>query len=233
MTPDPEYAPRDEREPLSATVGFHVRSIMAAAERAGAAARSQAEQRAAEVLREADDEARRRLERARREADDLVAARRRRLAELSDAVARRAEAVLADLDSAGQARRALDEVLRSLTAAAGSLPEGGSREWPLEQVAPGTVPDSTAEASSSDSAVKGSPTDSTAEASSREPASPDSGPRPGEGPAQGLTGPRLVAYQMAQAGSTRAEVAAHVQRTFGLHDVHDVLNDVFPDSTAS
>ena len=40
-------------------------------------------------------------------------------------------------------------------------------------------------------------------------------------------GPRQVALQMVAAGSTRAEVAAHLRRTFDVQDSSAVLNDVF------
>ena len=40
-------------------------------------------------------------------------------------------------------------------------------------------------------------------------------------------GARLVALQMAVAGSTREEVAAELQRAFRLQDPSSILDDVF------
>ncbi len=61
----------------------------------------------------------------------------------------------------------------------------------------------------------------------------DSGRTPGEIPeppvpaGDRFDGARLVALQMAVAGTSREEVEAHLRRGFGLEDPHPILDDVF------
>jgi hypothetical protein len=69
--------------------------------------------------------------------------------------------------------------------------------------------------------------------SPREPFYARPAPGGGNGPGSAVDGrerfdgPRQVALQMVAAGSTRAEVAAHLRRTFDVQDSSAVLNDVF------
>jgi len=52
-------------------------------------------------------------------------------------------------------------------------------------------------------------------------------------PEAGLDSARLVAIEMAVAGRTRAEVAAHIRAAYDLSDVEALLDDVFgPESGA-
>jgi hypothetical protein len=61
------------------------------------------------------------------------------------------------------------------------------------------------------------------------PSSPEAAPegRPRDRELDSFDGARLVAFEMALAGSPRAEVAAHLQRTFQIDDPHRILNDAF------
>ena len=52
---------------------------------------------------------------------------------------------------------------------------------------------------------------------------------PATAPLGEADGARLVALQMAVAGSTRGEVAAHLRRTYDILDPHAILDDVFGD----
>jgi len=216
--------PGREPEALSASVSLHVRSLFAAAEKSAAAIRAEAEQRAALTLAEAEAEARRVLEEARGDADELLAARRQQLTELSDSIVRAAESVLGDLELAAEARRALDGLVRSLqeTAERIAAPAPGV-------IDPGVPPgrSSAGTPQNADAPVAETPPEAGApvaaariDGNANGDASPDA--------ARGFTGARLVAFQMAQAGSTRGEVAAHLRRTFAMRDAHEVLNEVFP-----
>ena len=227
-------APAEEPQALSANVSLHVRSLFAAAERSAAAIRAEAEQRAALTRAEAEAESQRVLDEARGDADELLAARRRHLAELSDAIVRAAESALGDLELAGEARSALDGLVRSLRDTAERIvPPGVStagRGTPDTGAPLAGAPDAdlpVAKAPDADAPATGAP----AEASAPVAEAPLDGNGNGDAPpdaAPGLTGARLVAFQMAQAGSTRGEVAAHLRRTFAMQDAHEVLNDVFP-----
>jgi len=231
VTPPLDDIPGREPEVLSASVSLHVRSLFAAAEKSAAAIRAEAERRAALTLAEADAEARRIREEARGDADELLAARRRHLTELSDAIARAAESALGDLDSAAEARAALDGLVRSLRATAERIAPAAAVS-PLRAVGGGgaVAGDDALSAAAGERPTEARPP---VEPSADEPiprVGTPAGAANGDGSpdtARGLTGARLVAFQMAQAGSTRGEVAAHLRRTFALQDAHEVLNDVF------
>jgi hypothetical protein len=57
--------------------------------------------------------------------------------------------------------------------------------------------------------------------------SADNGPRADDPGDARFDGARLVALQMAVAGSTREEVHAELQRAFRLNDPSSILDDVF------
>jgi hypothetical protein len=233
-----------------ADLASQVRSLIAAAEATAGEVTREARSQATAILEEADREADRRTREARREADALVAERRHRIAELSDAIVARAESALAELERAGTARTALDGALRSLAAAADALAQqgqGGSahRGSPdLRPLAGGRVesgerPEPT-QTREPPEAIARSLTPELSQPPTRpplhEPApsqrfepAPRRAPNRSQAPelVDELTGAELVAHQMAQAGSDRGEVAAHLARTFALRDPERVLNAVF------
>ncbi len=239
MTPPHEDTPGHDPATLSASVSHHVRSLFVAAERSAAAIRAEAEEQAALITAKAEAEARRIREEAQGDAAELLAGRRRELAVLSDEILRAGQSALADLESVATARAALDGLARSLreTAertgpAADSQPESPVvplQERPLRAAPEPAAPEPAAPEPAAPAPVDGdssSGATSDLHASNGEPASAVPAPQAGAPP--GLTGARLVAFQMAQAGSTRGEVAAHLRRTFAVEDVNDVLNEAFP-----
>lgn len=241
---------------IASEVTDHVRSIVSAAEEVADSLKREAERRADIRVREADAEASRRLSQARAEADQVVNERRDRIADLSDAILERTESVLARLDQAEPVRRQLDGLLAELAASAQLLarespPSGPSNPGASAGEAarsprgatPGEAPSPPAEASGQDPPV--TPTSyrprtaalNGGRAVKDRRVEHDRPPRtatPGRsgGQRDHFGGARQVAMQMAVAGSTRAEVAAHLQRTFELPDPHPILNDVFGEAGA-
>jgi hypothetical protein len=84
---------------------------------------------------------------------------------------------------------------------------------PREAAAPAGAGDAASEPGAGDTAP--SPPDAVSEG------------RPRDRELDSFDGARLVAFEMALAGSPRAEVAAHLQRTFQIDDPHRILNDAF------
>jgi hypothetical protein len=190
-------------EPVSTELGERVRSIVAAAEGMASAMKEDAEQYAAARRREADEETERRLREARERADRMVQERVLRMSELSDSIVARSESVLERLGQTEEVRRQLDELVRSLGHAAQQLTEELG-EGPPDRVSPMPPP-----------------------------GEPRPALRPVEPPAeQGehdehLENARLVALQMAVAGRSREEVAAHLRDEFRIEDPEPVLERIF------
>ena len=243
-------------ESIASEVTHQVRAIVSAAEDVADSLKREAERRAELRLREADAEVARRLSGARAEADRIVSHRSRRIADLSDAIADRADSVLARLDEASVVRSELEAVLAALAEAAGQVRRetlyerpGSGAEGPSSP--PRREPPSPpAEHHRSDEPTAGhdAPTHPAGDSSDELPSDgrTEAVERNGGGSAENRVlahasaaarapggqqdrfgGARQVAFQMAVAGSTRAEVAAHLQRTFELSDPHPVLNAVF------
>ncbi len=252
---DDRKASRPGAESIASEVTEHVRAIVTAAEGVADSVKREAEQRAELRLREADAEVARRVRAARAEADDLVVDRRRRIAEVSDAILERADALLARLDEAGAVRSDLDAMLATLGEAAegvGGRPEEARAEPPAaadpspppapvepgpvaeepEPVAeePASAPEDPASAPEEPAAAPDEPAAEPVDRSNGDSASGEPVPAASERGRNEYGGARQVAVQMAVAGSTRAEVAAHLQRTFDLQDPHTVLNEIFGDS---
>jgi len=225
----PSTAPSSGEQSVGSEAGRQVRALLDSAEQVAAALREGAERDAAvhreeadTRLREAEIESQRIIDAARRQADSLLAERRRLLEDLSDAIAARAGSLLEPLDRAAAARRELDDVLRALADAADRL----AKSEPA-----GT--DSHASVGDRGRAEPSREPDPAARASRGEDdggrASPDAAPG-ADSPVDDSGGARLVAAQMAAAGSSRGEVAGHLQRTFELADLHTILDDVFGDA---
>ncbi len=227
-----------------------VQSIVSTAEAEAAGLLRDAEREIELMRREAQAEADRIVEDARRQADELVAERMQLLAEMSDGIVERSEMLFERIDATGHVRHQFDELLRSLGEASESVAResGARRAAPrpaahVPRAAPHVPPATT-------HAPPPPPVTHTARPATRPAAAPPPPappprrapvpPRPE--PVQGLPetprrvddhndarfdGARLVALQMAVAGSTREEVHAELQRAFRLPDPSSILDDVF------
>lgn len=213
-----------------------VHSILSAAEQEAAGLVRDAEREAEVILREAHAEGERVVEEARRLADDLVQERMHRLGEL---------------------RRQFDDLLRSLGEVSESAAREDARHFgraaapPLRHAAPASPrhtpppaprqpPPPPATMRPVPPAPAAAPTPPPPSPARREPAPPPPARRPEPVPSTSeaarrvedksdarFDGARLVALQMAVAGSTREEVHAELQRSFRLADPSPILDDVF------
>ena len=204
------------------------------------------------MRREAQAEADRIIEEARSQADALVAERMQLLAEMTDGIVERTEMLFERIDATGHVRRQFDELLRSL----GEASENVSRESGARRAAPRPtahvprsaphVPPATTHAPPPPP-VTHTARPATRPAAAPPPPAPAPPPRrapvpPRPEPVQSVPeaprrvddhndarfdGARLVALQMAVAGSTREEVHAELQRAFRLPDPSSILDDVF------
>ena len=175
-----------------------VQSIVSAAETEAAGLLRDAEREAELIKREAQGEADRILEDARRRADELLAQRMQLLADIA------ATAVQAPRPSAPASRPPVTRNSRPAAA-------------PVEPVAPPPPP-----------APRHEPAP-VPRVRRPEPVAPAPEPprRVDDHSDARFDGARLVALQMAVAGSTREEVHAELQRAFRLSDPSSILDDVF------
>ncbi len=195
------------------------------------------EREASRLREEARAEAGRYLDDARREADALVARRQRRIAALSDELITKSEAVVARLDDAAPVREGFEHLVRALGDAAERLshetdpdataPEPAySRSYPAAGPAP---PHATATAPVA-GRFEEQPHPARAASAAGYGTFDERGPAPAG--ARGSTrreldDARMVANQMATAGSTRAEVRDHLQRVLGVVDPNRTLDEIF------
>ncbi len=198
-------------EPVAADVAGGVRAIVAEAERFAETIRQDAERRAEQRLRGVEEEVRRSLEDARRESEALLVAQQRR-AKLAEQVVERSEAISTELAAVRQAQRELNKALDSLGAAVERMSrmEGDGYDTSRESAARSADPEAPERgllAARDESPVGARP--------------------PRDERVRRVGGARLVAAQMALAGSSRAEVAAHLQRTFEVPALHEILDEVF------
>lgn len=248
---EPHHVGQGTEGSIASEVSVEVASIVAAAENAAAAIRQRAEVEAQARVREADARARSVLAEATAEADRLVVDRLRRISELSDSVVERAATVVDQLDHADEVRRQLNGLLMGLAKTAERVArELGTEQRPEPEPPrgePGLPADAPAPRPPS-LAVEASippPAALAAEASAppaaqvvelhRTPAvepPPEQEPMRHDEPlsaddAAAGDAARLVALQMAVAGSTRGEVAEHLQRAFAIEQPHPILDEVF------
>jgi vacuolar-type H+-ATPase subunit H len=221
-----------------------VHSIVSAAEREAAALIRDAEREAELIRREGQAEADRLVEEARVRADELVAERMRRISELSDGIVEQTELLFDRIDAAGHVRRQLDGLLRSL----GEAAEAVSGESSVRRPAP--RPAARASTRAPEAAARPGPPARASEPGAampplrRDPAPPPARPEPARSAPEPMRsapepadrddkgdarfdGARLVALQMAVAGSTREEVHDELRRAFRLQDPSSILDDVF------
>ena len=221
-----------------------VHSIVSAAETEATGLLRDAEREAELIRREAQAEGDRIVEDARRRADELVAERVQRLAEISDAVVERSEMLFDRMDAAGHVKRQLDGLLRSLGEVAEAVaresagrrpaarPEARTAHAPAPPPAP-VRPVAPAPVSEPPPRRREPPP--VAQVRRPEPVRAPQPPRREPEPPRReddksdarFDGARLVALQMAVAGSTREEVHEELQRAFRLQDPSSIIDDVF------
>ena len=210
-----------------------VHSIVSAAEAEAAGLLRDAEREAELIRRDAQSEGDRIVDDARRRADELVAERMQRLAELSDGIVERAEMLFDRMDAAGHVKRQLDGLLRSLGEVAETVAREtdgrrpASRPAPQTRRSPQTPPPAPVRPVAP---APPAPAAAVPPAPTPVPAPPVRRPEPVQTapePPRRVDGARLVALQMAVAGSTREEVHEELQRAFRLPDPSSILDDVF------
>ena len=233
---------------LAGDASQRVQSIVSTAETEAAGLLRDAEREAELIRREAQAEGDRIVDEARRRADELVAERMQLLADMSDGIVERTEVLFDRIDATGHVKRQFDDLLRSLGEAAENVAREGGGRRPATRSSV-HVPRSSAHTArpaashtprpASTPVRPVAPTPAAAPAPRREPAAaPVRRPEPVQSapePARRVEdhsdarfdGARLVALQMAVAGSTREEVHSELQRAFRLSDPSSILDDVF------
>ncbi|MBA2506713.1 MAG: hypothetical protein H0V29_12365 [Thermoleophilaceae bacterium] len=190
---------------IASDAAERVRSIVAAAESEAARIRYEAERDAQNHLRGAEEQSIRFLDDAKRQAEGLVEERRRRIEELSGRIVGSSEALLERIDNADAVRLQLDALVHAL----GETADRATRD------------------SGAGSAEHFQAPLRTSPAPTYEPPPAASPPAPKDQ----FDGSRLVALQMAVAGTGREEVEVHLRRAFGLDDPAPILDDVFGSRT--
>jgi hypothetical protein len=233
-----------------------VHSIVSAAEVEASGLLRDAEREADLIRREAQAEAERILDEARGRADDLVAERMQRISELSDGIVEQTEILFDRMDAADHVRRQLDALLRGLGEAAESVSREAVARRPANTRPAHTTSRAAAPAPRRAAPAPAHRAPEPPPVPRPEPVSRpyrEPAPRPAEPPRRPeplrrapepapsadnvprvedpgdarFDGARLVALQMAVAGSTREEVHAELQRAFRLADPSSILDDVF------
>jgi hypothetical protein len=219
---------------ISGEIGERVRGIISAAESAAEVIRHEAEQEIAARRRLAEAERARYLDAARHEADDLLRRRIQRMSELSEALIEGADRLLGRLDGAQDLRRQLDSTVAALAEAAERLASesrGAVAAVPAEPVAePETEAEAEAEVVLADVEVADDDDDEPRLRPAPEPAEAGAnggGALSDDAEADDVLAARLVALQMAVAGSPRGEVEEHLRSNFAVEDTTSILNDVF------
>jgi hypothetical protein len=193
------------------TLGARIDSIIDAAERAAAGIREDAEERA-----------RRYYEDSKRRADEMAAQRAREMTDLTDNLMRRARQVAQQSD---QLITALEEAGRGVI---GSAPGFGSAQAPTPEVAPPPPPQAAPPPARDDQPVA-APPPAAAPPSVQQPppaATRQAAPAAPADAGQVSEGARLLATQMAIAGSSRKEIARRLRVEFGILDPTAILNEI-------
>lgn len=233
-------------DPIAADVGERVTAVLRAAEDAAGAIRHQAEQEAQAKRRQTEEEVERYAEAKKREADELLAQRLQRIADVSDGLVERSERITSRLDEAEDLKRKMQGLVEALGDAAEDLARemaqpdrpalsvvraerAAAEERPESPKAPdrGVEP----ELSALDRLKAAAATGRDGEAARPErrgrfqrDSEPEERPDPGE---DRLLGARLVALQMAVAGSDRREVERHLRNAFQTENPEQILDEVF------
>jgi len=207
---DPEGSGRGH---IAGDVAREVRSVLSAADDAAVTLEREARERAERRLADAEAEASALLEAARVEARALLDGAKESLREALSAVDRASERPTGDVGHAS-IREGSDRPADPLPPAI----HGGERAAsPFRSLRPLSTIDGELAG-----AELGEPTRSGGATGQDDHAQPSQGERVAQ-----FGGARQVAVQMAAAGSTRSEVASHLQRTFELQDPSEILNGIF------
>ena len=214
----PSGGPTPLRESVS-SAGERIQVIIEAAEKA-----------AAGIIEDADAQARRYIDTSRQRADVLADERVRVMSDLTDTLIRQAEMVrrqsdelLATLDTArGELASRIGQELSSATAAPAGLSPAATQDQPPAQapraVEPAVEPEPTPQMQSPESPPP-LPQDT-------DPAAPP--PPSGAQSAAAIPsdGARLLAAQMAVAGSSRKEIETRLRDEFGIQDAGSILDGI-------
>jgi vacuolar-type H+-ATPase subunit H len=197
------------------SVGARIESVLEAAERVAAGIRQDAEERAHRYLEE-----------SRQKADEMAAERLHELSSLTDdlitrarTVAQRSQELIAALEDAG--RRVAEGSSQSPAA-----PLRSASEPPLSSVETSPPPVPAAERPEPEPVPPGLRPSSPKGAGV--PAGPGSAGRPKSlsGNSAVSEGARLLATQMAVAGSSREKIASRLQEEFGIQDPRPILDEI-------
>jgi hypothetical protein len=189
-------APAGSSPTAMSSVGERVETVLEAAEQA-----------AADIRRDAEQWAQRHMEETRRRADALAAQRVQELSSITDDLLARAQAVAKQSD---ELISALDSASRRTIKAPLRREEDGASEAEQEEPSAAPAPAPRAEPASEESA--------SAEA---EDGAPPERPPPG----RVSDGARLLATQMAVAGSSRDTIASRLREEFGIDDPSAILDE--------
>jgi hypothetical protein len=187
------------------------------------------EREADRMLEDARTQGEQQIALARRQADGLVAAQQRRILELSGALVERVESILARLDETAPIRESFDRLVEALGHAADQLAlEIEAPQAPGERGiahAPGPPPPTAPR-----------PVEEPEGAEAAEEPAGVRHLRPSPSPAGEESAlvhrARQAVIQMAAAGTTRAQVAAHVRGSIGLANPEPLLDEIFGAGTA-
>jgi hypothetical protein len=219
--PEKQAVGDPNREAAASAVGERIESVLDAAERA-----------AVGIREDAQEWARRYLEESRRKADDAAAQRIQELSSLTDSLVSRAKAVaqqsdelIAALDDAGR------RMLNSARPGSEAAPAPPANDHPEGAPAPpaSVLPTQAERPPSARAAPAPSPIRPAAPPAGPVEPAPTSAPpaQPAaEGAASVSEGARLLAAQMAVAGSTRDEIAWRLRDEFGIKDATAILDAI-------
>lgn len=184
-----------------------------------------AERAAAGIIDDAEAQATQYLQESRRRADRIAAQRAGDMWALTDDLIARAEAVKRQSDdlvrALGQAKRGVAETLRADAGQLATPPEIAPWEpMPpaVEQAAPALAPDGLRPLEPQPSSAALSPPPPPVR-----PATPVADDASRNPPSEGA---RLLATQMAVAGSSRAEIESRLQHEFGIRDTGPMLDAI-------
>lgn len=247
-------APSDDQPPSGSEGQQHPDSPPPLRESAGSAGEriqviiEAAEKAAAGIIEDADAQARRYIEASRKRADELADERVRVMSDLTDTLIRQAELVRRQSDellsALDTARTELaTRIGQELTAAQPGQGIGppASSERPAQAAQGQRVPHLQAVESERPDLQAVKPAADTAAAAEQQPAEQGSAPEedapappppsvpppgsesPGAGPSDGA---RLLAAQMAVAGSSRQEIETRLREEFGIEDAAPILDGI-------
>ena len=229
-TPDPKTPGGGDFAALAPDLTQRIGTILEAVQR-----------EADKMLAEARGEAQGRIDLGKRQADGLLADRQRRIAELSDTLIAHTENVVAQLEETELVRASFGRLLRALSEAADRVTERVNAA-PMPPPAPPAPPAAQrpqppafatppVQQAPPDTPAPGAPF--TGAPAPSEPALSESAQQPEHQQGdRGRIEARQAAIQMAAAGTTRAQVEAHLRGFLRVADPTPLLDQVFGAATA-